>query len=34
MRDMRELGERNLSNTYCRNFVFENHKKPPTEAKK
>jgi hypothetical protein len=28
MRDMRGLGERFLSNTCCRNFIFENHKKP------
>jgi hypothetical protein len=33
--DLRELGERFLSNTCCRNFVFENHKKnSPMEAKK
>jgi hypothetical protein len=34
MSDLRELGERFLSNTCCRNFVFENHKNPPTEASK
>jgi hypothetical protein len=32
MSDMRELGERFLSNTCCRNY-FENHKNPPMEAK-
>jgi hypothetical protein len=25
MSDMRGLGERFLSNTCCRNFIFENH---------
>jgi hypothetical protein len=34
MSNLRELGERFLSNTCCRNFVFENHKNPPMEAKK
>jgi hypothetical protein len=34
MRDMRGLGERFLPNTCCRNFVFENHKNPPMEAKR
>jgi hypothetical protein len=34
MSDMRELGKRFLFNTYCRNFIFENHKNPPMEAKK
>jgi hypothetical protein len=34
MSDMRELGERFLSNTCCRNFIFENHKNPLMEAKK
>jgi hypothetical protein len=34
MSDMRELGERVLSNTCCRNFIFENHKNPPMEAKR
>jgi hypothetical protein len=34
MSDMIKLGERFLSNTCCRNFVFENHKNPPMEAKK
>jgi hypothetical protein len=33
MSDLRGLGERFLSNTCCRNFVFENHKNPPMEAK-
>jgi hypothetical protein len=27
MSDFKELGERFLSNTCCRNFCFENHKK-------
>jgi hypothetical protein len=31
---MRGLEERFSSNTYCRNFIFENHKNPPIEAKK
>jgi hypothetical protein len=36
MSDMGELGERFLSNTCCRNFIFEkkNHENPPMEAKK
>jgi hypothetical protein len=34
MSDLRELGERFLSNTCCRNFIFENHKNPPIGAKK
>jgi hypothetical protein len=34
MSDLRELGERFLSNTCCRNFVFKNHKNPSMEAKK
>jgi hypothetical protein len=34
MSDLRELGERFLSNTCCKNFIFENHKNPPMEAKK
>jgi hypothetical protein len=29
---MREPGERFLSNTCCRNFIFENHKNPPMEV--
>jgi hypothetical protein len=33
MSDVRELGEMFLSNTCCRNFIFENHKNPPMEAK-
>jgi hypothetical protein len=33
MSDMGELGERILSNTLCRNFIFENHKTPLMEAK-
>jgi hypothetical protein len=33
MSDMRELGERLLSNTCCRNFVFENPKKPSNGSK-
>jgi hypothetical protein len=34
MSDMRGVGERFLSKTCCKNFVFENHKNPPMEAKK
>jgi hypothetical protein len=34
MSDMRELGEKFLSNTCFRNFIFENHKNSPMEAKK
>jgi hypothetical protein len=34
MSDFRGLGERFLSNTCCGNFVFENHKNPPMEAKR
>jgi hypothetical protein len=33
MSAMRELGERFLSNTCCRNFIFENHKKPSNGSK-
>jgi hypothetical protein len=33
MSDMRELGERFLSNTCCRNFIFENHKKVSNGSK-
>jgi hypothetical protein len=33
MSDLRELGERFLSNTCCRNFIFENHKKPSDGSK-
>jgi hypothetical protein len=34
MSDMRELGERFLSNTCCWNFIFENHNNPAMEVKK
>jgi hypothetical protein len=34
MSDLRELGERFLSNTCCRNFCFENHKKKPSDGSK
>jgi hypothetical protein len=33
MSDLRELGERFLSNTCCRNFIFENLKNPPMEER-
>jgi hypothetical protein len=33
MRDMRELGERFLSNSCCTNFIFENHKKTSNGSK-
>jgi hypothetical protein len=33
MSNMGELGERFLSNTCCRNFVFENHNNPSNGSK-
>jgi hypothetical protein len=33
MSDLRELGERFLSNTCCKNFVFEKHKKTSNGSK-